>query len=114
MSPLEPLSDPCPAKTRADLEWDRLLEALAVRCASPAGRAVARALPFASSRAGVLTAMGELREAVDLDLAGEPLPTADVPSIDHGLDRARIGAVLANEELRGVVACLAAARGLRR
>ena len=28
----EPLSDPCPPKTRADLEWDRVLEALAGRC----------------------------------------------------------------------------------
>jgi DNA mismatch repair protein MutS2 len=114
MPPLEPLADPCPAKSRADLEWDRLLDALALRCASPAGRAVARALPFASSRAGVLTALGEVREAVALDLAGEPLPSADVPAVDHGLDRARIGAVLSNEELRGVVACLAAGRTLRR
>ena len=114
MSPLEALPDPCPAKTRADLEWDRLLAALAIRCASPAGRAVARALPFASSRAGVLTALGEVREAVDLDLAGEPLPSADVPAVGPGLDRARIGAVLSNEELRGVIAGLAAARTLRR
>jgi DNA mismatch repair protein MutS2 len=114
MSTVEPLPDPCPAKTRADLEWDRLLEALAVRCASVAGRAVARALPFASSRAGVLTALGEVREAVELDLAGEPLPTADVPPLDQALDRVRIGAVLSNEELRGVIACLAAGRTLRR
>jgi len=114
MSPLDVLSDPCPAKTRADLEWDRLLEALAARCASPAGQRLARALPFASSRAGVLGALGEVREAVELDAAGEPLPTADVPEIAHALDRARIGAVLANEELRGVVACLGAARSLRR
>lgn len=114
MSSLEPLSDPCPAKTRADLEWDRLLEALAERCASPAGRRLARALPFASSHAGVLAALGECQEAVALDSAGEPLPTADVPEVDLALDRARIGAVLANEELRGVVSCLAAARVLRR
>src|SRR5215475_5754267 len=100
MTPTEFLADPCPAKTRADLEWDRLLEALAVRCASAAGRALSRALPFAPSRAGVLTALGEVREAVELDLAGEPLPTADVPPIEQALDRARIGAVLSNEELR--------------
>ena len=110
----EPLSDPCPPKTRADLEWDRVLEALAGRCASPAGRRLARGLPFASSRAEVLTALGEVREAVTLDLAGEPLPTAEVPEVAQALDRARIGSVLANEELRGIVSCLAAARTLRR
>jgi DNA mismatch repair protein MutS2 len=114
MSPTEPFSNPCPAKTRADLEWDRLLDAVAGRCASAAGKALARALPFATSRVGVVTALGEVREAVDLDLAGEPLPAADVPLLDHAFDRARVGAVLANEELRGVVACLGAARTLRR
>lgn len=113
MSP-DLLTDPCPAKTRADLEWDRVLEALADRSASSSGKRLARALPFASTRAGVLVALGEVREAVDLDVAGEPLPAADVPEIDHALDRARIGAVLANEELRAVIACLGAARALRR
>ncbi|APR82942.1 Recombination inhibitory protein MutS2 [Minicystis rosea] len=108
------LSDPCPAKTRADLEWDRILEALAERAASPAGKRLARALPFASTLAGVRTALSEVRECVDLDIAGEPLPAADVPEIDLALDRARIGAVLANEELRAIIACLAAARMLRR
>jgi DNA mismatch repair protein MutS2 len=114
MLPQDTLRDPCPAKTRADLEWDRLLEALAVRCASPAGQRLARALPFATSRAGVRVALDEAREAVELDLAGEPLPTAGVAEVAHALDRARIGAVLAHDELRAVVACLGAARVLRR
>ncbi len=114
MPPIESLPSPCPAKTRADLEWDRLLEALAARCASPAGKALARALPFAPSRAAVLGALGEAQEAVDLDLAGDPLPAAGVPDIAHALDRARIGAALAHDDLRAVIACLAAARALRR
>jgi DNA mismatch repair protein MutS2 len=113
MSP-DLLSDPCPAKTRADLEWDRVLDALADRCASPAGKRLARALPFTETRAAVLTSLAEVREAVDLDIAGEPLPAADVPEIDAALDRARIGSVLANEELRATIAVLAAARTLRR
>jgi DNA mismatch repair protein MutS2 len=108
------LSDPCPPKTRADLEWDRILDALADRCASSAGKRRARALPFATSRAEVLRSLAEVREAVDLDLAGEPLPTFDVPEVDSGLDRARIGAMLSNEELRAVISCLGAARSLRR
>ncbi len=110
----EPLRDPCPAKTRSDLEWDRLLEALADRCTSPAGKRAARALPFASTREGALGALAEVKEAVELDVLGEPLPTFDVPEIGPALDRARIGAVLANEEIRAVVACLGAARALRR
>ncbi|MEO7327520.1 MAG: hypothetical protein ABI193_03005, partial [Minicystis sp.] len=67
------LSDPCPSKTRSDLEWDRVLQALADRCASGAGKRRALALPFASTRAEVQRSLAEVREAVDLDLAGEPL-----------------------------------------
>jgi DNA mismatch repair protein MutS2 len=113
MSP-DLLSNPCPAKTRADLEWDRVLEALADRCASSAGKRLARALPFAETRAAVTTALAEVRECVDLDADGEPLPAADVPEIDAAEARARVGAVLSNEELRAVIAVLAAARTLRR
>ena len=36
---LTELSEPCPEKTRADLEWDRVLSALAERCASEMGKA---------------------------------------------------------------------------
>ncbi len=108
------LSDPCPPKTRSDLEWDRVLQSLADRCASSAGKRRALALPFASTRAEVQRSLAEVREAVDLDLAGEPLPTFDLPEVDMGLDRARIGATLSNEELRAVISCLAAARSLRR
>jgi DNA mismatch repair protein MutS2 len=111
---IDVLSDPCPAKARADLEWDRLLDALAERCASPAGKRGARALPFASTRAAVRVALAEVQEAVELDAAAEALPSADVPEIEQPLDRARIGAVLSNEELRAVIAVLGAARSLRR
>ncbi len=107
------LAAPCPPKTRADLEWDRVLEALAERCASATGKRLARELPFARSRAEALTALAEVREAVELDAEGEPLPAGDVADVGGALDRARIGAVLSNEELRAVLGVLAAARGLR-
>ncbi|AKT43406.1 endonuclease MutS2 [Chondromyces crocatus] len=107
------LSSPCPPKTRSDLEWDRILEAIAVRCASPGGRRAARELPFAERRDDALTALAEVREAVELDARGEPLPSRDVPEIDAALDRARIGAVLSNQELRDVLAVLGVARTLR-
>jgi DNA mismatch repair protein MutS2 len=104
---------PCPEKTRTDLEWDRILEALADRCVGAAGKRVARALPFADGHAAVVLALGEVREAVDLDLAGDPLPLGDLADVDAAVERARIGATLSNEELRGVASLLAAARRLR-
>src|SRR5262245_55476246 len=103
------LPDPCPDKTRTDLEWDRLLAALSDRANSIAGKRVAKALPFARTHEDVLTALGEVRETVDLDRLGEGLPAADVPDIAQALDRARIGASLSNEELRAVGRCLAEA-----
>jgi DNA mismatch repair protein MutS2 len=110
----EALGDPCPPKTRADLEWDRILEALAERCASGTGKRLARALPFAQSHAGILRALAEVREAVELDVLGEPLPAFDLPDLEGAVERARIGSVLTNEELRAVLVVLSAARGLRR
>lgn len=108
------LEHPCPEKTAADLEWARLLDALAGRCASPAGKRLATALPFAQTREEVLAALAEVREAVELAAVDEPLPAPELPDIAAAIDRARIGGVLANDELRGVAACLGAARALRR
>lgn len=110
----EALGDPCPPKTRADLEWDRVLEALADRCSSPAGKRLAKALPFAGSHAEVIRTLAEVREAVELDARGEPLPLGDVPEVTAALERARIGSVLTNEELRAVLSLLGSARQLRR
>lgn len=114
VEPGQGLGDPCPPKTRSDLEWDRILEALAARCSSSAGKQRARALPFGETHAEVRRALAEVREAVRLDEEGEPLPAAVLPEVGAGLERARIGATLANEELRALITCLGAARGLRR
>jgi len=110
----ELLSEPCPPKTRTDLEWDRILDALADRCVSYLGKRRARSLAFGVRRAEILTALAEVKEATELDIAAEPLPAADVPEVDGAIDRARIGAALVNEELRAVISCLGAARSLRR
>lgn len=111
---LEELSHPCPPKTRADLEWDRVLEALSGRCVSPAGKRAARQLDFEHTRAGVRRALAEAREAVQLHQDAEPLPGADVPDIEQILARLNVGSVLANEEIRAVLSVMAAARMLRR
>jgi DNA mismatch repair protein MutS2 len=111
---LELLADPCPPKTRADLEWDRVLEALASRAQLGVGKRLARALPFLSSRSGIVRALGEVKEALDLELAGEPIPIGEAPEVEAALDRVRVGASLGNEELRAVIAVLGTARAVRR
>jgi DNA mismatch repair protein MutS2 len=105
---------PCPEKTRSDLEWDRVLDALAERCVGAAGKRLARALPFAEGHGEVVRALAEVREAVALDARGEPLPLGELADVDAAVDRARIGATLSNEELRAVASLLGSARALRR
>ena len=108
------LSDPCPDKTRADLEWDRLLAALAERAHSPYGKRIARTLGFGMTYDEVKTRLGEVKEAVDLDRLGERLPAPEVAEVGHALDRTRIGASLGNEDLRAIGRCLTEAGSLRR
>ncbi len=108
------LPDPCPAKTRKDLEWDRLLGALADRASSVSGKRLAKKLAFASTYEALLITLGEVKEAVDLNRLGEALPANDVPDVAQALERARIGASLSNEELRSIGQCLSEAARLRR
>jgi len=112
MPPL--LEAPCPAKTRKDLEWDRVLLALEARCRSPLGRSLALALPFASSRDEVHARLEESREAYTLHAQGEPLPPTDLPDLRSAIERVRAHGVLAPEELCGIARALEAARALRR
>lgn len=104
----------CLDKTRADLEWDRLLDALASRCSGPLGSAAARALPFLSSLDAVRTALAETREAFELFASDEPLPGGGAPPIAEAVDRLRAGGALGPAELRDVGRALALARVLRR
>ncbi len=103
----------CPRKSRLDLEWDRLLAALAERAESALGKRAAEDLPFAEDRDAALLALEEVREAVALDEAAEPLATGSFPDPGEALDRARIGAPLGIEELRAVHGVLSAAHSLR-
>ena len=103
----------CPPKTRSDLEWDRLLSALAERAQSDLGRRAAESLPFAPTHDAALAALAEVNEAFELHVAGDPLPIGALPETDAAMDRARIGAPLEAEELRAVLAILEAARTLR-
>ena len=97
------LENPCPAKTRNDLEWDRLLAALAERTTTAMGKDLAHALPFAMTREGtrvfedavalIADALGvELDEITfdadygaaseDRDLGYMQIPRGTVSSID--------------------------------
>jgi DNA mismatch repair protein MutS2 len=112
---VEPLRiDPCPPKTRSDLEWDRVLSALAERCAGPLGRELAVALPFAATRDEARALLAQAAEATRLLEQGRPLPAGEVDDVREAIERARVGGVLAPAELRAVGRLLGAARALRR
>jgi DNA mismatch repair protein MutS2 len=96
------------------LEWDRVLSALAARCAGPLGRELARALPFAATRTEARSFLGQSAEAAALLEEARPLPVGEVDDVREALERARIGGVLAPVELRAVGRMLGAARALQR
>ncbi len=106
--------NPAPAKTRNDLEWGRVLSALAERCATAMGRAAASALPFATTRDEARTLLSEAREACTLAAKGELLPLAQLPDVAEAVSRLRVGGVLGPAELRALSSVLGSARALRR
>ena len=106
--------DPCPPKTRADLEWSRVLEAVAARCVGPMGKALAFALPFAATREGARRALAESEEAFVLLAEGEKLPVVEVADVHDAVSRVRVGGVLSALELRALGHLLSSSRALRR
>ncbi len=106
--------DPCPRKTYSDLEWGRVLAALADRCAGPLGRELASALPFSTSREEARAFLAQSAEAVRLLEEGRPLPVGQVDDVREAIERARIGSVLSPGELRALGRLLGSARALRR
>jgi len=112
LHPLRP--DPCPAKTRSDLEWDRVLRAVADRCAGPLGRDLAASLPFAGTRDEARAWMAQSAEATKLLEEERSPPVGGVDELGDAIERARIGGVLAPVELRSIGRLLGAARALRR
>ena len=107
-------ADACLDKTRSDLEWDRLLRAIADRSPGRLGSRAALALPFCASREGVFRALDEVREVYDLLQEGEPLPSGAAPILTSIIERLRVGGVLAPDEILSVCNLLFQARVLRR
>ena len=104
------LPHPGPRKTLADLEWARLLGALADRCAGPMGKDQALGLTFASTREEVRTRLAEAREATRLFEEGTPLPVREVPDVRESIGRLRVGGALGAGELQQAATALASAR----
>jgi DNA mismatch repair protein MutS2 len=110
----EALRDPCPDKTRNDLEYDRVLAALASRCVSEMGKSLARQLPFARTRTETRLLLDEAREATELLGAGEPLPGVALGDVSGSVGRVGAAGVLAPIEIREIGKALESARALRR
>ena len=108
------LGGACPVKTRSDLQWDAVLDAVAARCRGPMGKQAARALAFADSAAEVRSRLAEAREAHACLAQGEPLPVEFPDDVGEALERLRVGGVLAPAELKAMARMLGAARTLRR
>src|SRR5687768_16020837 len=106
------LRDPCPDKTRSDLEWPRLLEALGERCVSAMGKSLALDLPFAATRDEARRLLGEAREAMELREASEALPIQSLTDVSSAIGRVGAQGVLAASEIRDIGKALEAARVL--
>jgi DNA mismatch repair protein MutS2 len=96
-----------------DLEWSVLTEHLAGLCSSRAAERRMRALRPAESREEALARAELVRQALDADDHGEPVPVRALPDVSEVLPRIAKGAVASGEELRDLGLLLEAARELR-
>ncbi|MEO7113097.1 MAG: endonuclease MutS2, partial [Polyangiaceae bacterium] len=106
--------NPCPDKTRSDLEWDRLTGALALRCEGEMGKALARDLDFAPTRSETRARLARSQEALHLYRKAEPLPAPGLADVREAIDRLGVSGVLAGVEIRAIGKMLESARTLRR
>lgn len=100
------------ARTLRDLEWGRLVEAVASRCAGPLAERL-RALELARDLAGARIAMDETSEALALRADGEPLPLSGIREVRPSIERVARSGTLDGPALRDLRATLGAARALR-
>lgn len=100
-------------KALLDLEWHRLVEAVAARCTGPL-REHLEQLPIAGTFAEARDALQEAREAVRLLELNTPLPVDGIRDVRRSLDRLARQGALEGPELRAIASTLGAARALRR
>lgn len=101
-----------PSKTLDDLQWARVVDAVAARRRGPI--ADGWTLPIASTEEGARLAMAETAEALALLAGGDPLPLDGLREVRHHLDRVERGGALDGPGLADVASTLGAARVLRR
>ncbi len=100
-------------KTQRDLEWDRLVAAVATRCRGPL-RETLESLPLAASADEARAWMAETEEALRGRRDGEPIPLEGVRDVRFSLARVVKLGVLDGPQLAAVRSTLGAARVLRR
>lgn len=100
-------------KTLHDLEWDRLVDAVAARCVGPL-RERLEALEPSASYEEARTWLRETKEALDLIEADEPLPLDGIREVRRSLDRVERSGALEGPALRDIATTLGAARALRK
>ncbi|MEM9729458.1 MAG: endonuclease MutS2, partial [Myxococcota bacterium] len=99
-------------KTRVDLEWDQLEQAVADRCQGPLRERLV--LPVADTFEETSRALSESKEAWELLRRGEPIPLEGLHRIEPSLGHLERDGVLDAEPLRDIRLSLRAAATLRR
>lgn len=99
-------------KTRVDLEWDQVEQAVADRCQGPLGERLE--LQIADSYEETVRALSESKEAWELLRRAEPLPLEGLQRVEPSLQHLERDGVLDGEALRDIKLSLRAAGTLRR
>ena len=100
-------------KAAADLEWSRLLAALAQYCAGATGAARLRALEPSESIALAQERYSRSAAALEALALAEPVPGQAIPDVDETVAHVERGGVASPEQLAEVERVLAAAKALR-
>ncbi|HEY8426795.1 MAG TPA: endonuclease MutS2, partial [Sandaracinaceae bacterium] len=101
------------AKALSDLEWERVVEAVAARCRGPLREKLEHLEPAATYEEA-RAALAEAAEALALDAAGEPIPLDGIRDVRASLDRLERHGALDGPALRAIASTLGAARVLRK
>ncbi len=100
-------------KAQHDLEWSRLVEAVAARCTGPL-RETLEALEVHETYEAARVALVEAAEAAELLRLDEPLPLDGIRDVRRPLARLEKQGALDGTELRAIATTLGAARALRK
>jgi DNA mismatch repair protein MutS2 len=99
-------------KTLRDLEWSRIVAAIAARCSGPLSERL-DSLELAHDVASARIAMDETNEALALRQEGQPLPLSGIRDVRSSLDRVARSGALDGLALRDLRVTLGAVRTLR-